>query len=154
MRSLSERFWSKVLKSDNCWLWRAGKTANGYGEIRVLLDGRWKHMVANRVSWELHNGPIPAGLWVLHKCDVRHCVNPGHLYLGRAKDNTADMMKRGRHNPVKGERNPRSVVNDEIVRQIRSDGRSCSKIARDIGICRQAIAKIKSGRTWAHVKEN
>ncbi len=130
------------------------RTANGYGEIRVFVHNRWTHVVAHRISWILHGGHIPIGLFVLHKCDIRHCVNPKHLYIGTAKNNTADMMKHGRGNPGRGERHGRAVVNENLVRQIRGDVRSCREIAKEIGICHQAIAKIKLGRTWAHVKES
>ena len=71
-------FWSKVNKTDGCWLWTAGTLKTGYGRFSV----RGHNQRAHRVSWQIANGPIPEGLWVLHKCDVRNCVRPDHLFLG------------------------------------------------------------------------
>jgi hypothetical protein len=56
---------------------------------------------AHVVSYEIHNGRVPAGLRVLHRCDVGMCVNPSHLFIGTAKDNTADMIAKGRFRPGK-----------------------------------------------------
>lgn len=96
-RPLEQRFWPKVQKSiGGCWLWIAGgDSETGYGRIRVGGRGT-KHEVAHRVSWELTNGPIPEGLWVLHHCDTPRCVRPDHLYLGTVQDNNADRVARGR----------------------------------------------------------
>jgi len=94
-----ERFWSKVDKvSDGCWNWVAGQSTTGYGTFRVgsLTDNSRCHVYVHRFSYELHHGPIPAGLQVNHRCDNRLCVNPAHLMLGTAKDNTADCIAKGR----------------------------------------------------------
>lgn len=65
----------------------------GYGVI--YFNGRQTY--THRVSYELHVGPIPDGLFILHRCDVPACVNPDHLFVGSAADNVADMMAKGRH---------------------------------------------------------
>ncbi len=85
-----ERFWSRVnIKSkDDCWEWQAATDKNGYGRLGYKeKSGQGAH----RVSWELVNGPIPDGLWVLHKCDNTKCCNPNHLYLGTHIDNVKDV---------------------------------------------------------------
>ena len=88
---LQKRFWEKVdIKSkDECWNWKASCT-HGYGYF-------WNGEVtenAHRTSWIIHNGSIPKGLLVLHKCDNRKCVNPNHLYLGTHSDNNYDRAMR------------------------------------------------------------
>lgn len=93
---MEERFWPKVAKRgpDECWEWTASRTPQGYGKI-----GRRKGespAIASRVSWEMHNGPIPDGLHVLHRCDNPPCVNPAHLFLGTNADNQRDMRAKGR----------------------------------------------------------
>ncbi len=97
-RSLADRFWEKVHKCDpsECWLWRAGLSTQGYG--RMSSPGKsGPVLMAHRVSYEFANGPIPPGLWVLHRCDVPRCVNPAHLFLGTVADNNADKVAKGRH---------------------------------------------------------
>ena len=89
---LTARFWPKVDKSGACWLWTAA-ARNGYGQLRVGA----RIIQSHRVSWELHHGPIPEGLHVLHTCDNPSCVNPDHLWLGTHGENMADRDAKGRN---------------------------------------------------------
>lgn len=93
-RPAEERFWEKVdvPAPDACWEWKAKALPKGYG---IFWDGE-RQVTAHRYSYELHQGPIPEGLWVLHHCDNPPCVNPAHLYAGDNSDNMFDLHERGR----------------------------------------------------------
>jgi hypothetical protein len=95
-----ERFWSKVQKSDGCWLWTDAPFGFGYGRMRV--NGR--NIPAHRLSAMIHFGMFDRRLYVLHHCDTPLCVRPEHLYLGTAADNVRDKMQRGRHRNGFGDR--------------------------------------------------
>lgn len=93
-KSVSERFWEKVDKSGECWVWTASTHHQwGYGHFKF----RGKVAQAHRVSWEMHNGPIPEGLLVCHRCDNPPCIRPAHLFLGTDADNATDMVAKRRH---------------------------------------------------------
>jgi hypothetical protein len=93
---LPDRFWARVDSSqpDGCWIWKGRRTTRGYGTVNAGLG---KNLAAHRASWQIHNGPIPDGLWVLHHCDNPSCVRPDHLFLGTHDDNMRDMALKGRN---------------------------------------------------------
>lgn len=115
--SVEKRFWSKVEKTNGCWLWQGSKSDFGHGQVRICGE----LFRAHRVSWVWVNGAIPEGKCVLHKCDVPNCVNPEHLFLGTKADNTQDMMTKGRHKFVchSGELSKTSKLTNQQVLEIR-----------------------------------
>lgn len=97
MLRLEDRFFTKVHKNEGCWNWSGATMPNGYGLIRSAGGRGGNTTLAHRVSYEIHSGSkIPNGLYVLHRCDNRRCVNPEHLFLGTQKDNIRDMIAKGR----------------------------------------------------------
>ena len=98
-KTLFQRFYSKALIGDNCWIWTAHRNENGYG--RFSFEGR--PVLAPRMAWFLRTGQRPTQN-VLHKCDNPACVRPSHLFLGNQQDNVTDCVKKGRqvsHNAFK-----------------------------------------------------
>jgi len=145
--SLEKRFWAKVTKgtSHECWLWKASGPQGGYGSIRT--DGNLKEL-AHRVSYRLNVGPIPDGMHVLHRCDVRRCVNPAHLFLGSNADNMRDRDSKGRGSkpPLHcGESHPRAKVTDAEVAQIRLSNKATCLIAAEFGISQSQVSAIRTG---------
>lgn len=145
--SLESRFWKKVVvKGDNdCWPWVAA-TIQGYGCIGV---GNGKTALASRVSWSMKHGPIPSGKYVLHSCDNPRCVNPAHLYVGTAADNSKDMVLRGRG--VSG----KSILTDLDVAEIHRMhflGKTNTEIAEKFGVQQPAICKVLAGKTPRYMR--
>src|SRR5437879_2721398 len=97
---VSERVWNHYEPEpmSGCWLWTGSVYAKGYGQIAVTPG---HSAPAHRIAWEATYGPVPADKWVLHRCDVRTCVNPAHLFLGTNTDNMRDMAAKGRGNTAK-----------------------------------------------------
>lgn len=144
------RFWKKVQKGQGCWIWTAYRDRKGYGQLRVNGICHYAH----RFSWELHYGPIPDGLWVLHKCDNPACVNPKHLYLGKSENNIKDMVDRDR--TAKGQKHSQAKLTDKQVAEIRrlyGTGKHTQQtLAFRFGVVRQTISKIVRRNNWVHVQ--
>lgn len=117
--SIYTRFITKVaFAGSDCWYWYGAMHKLGYGIMPALGESK-----AHRVSWRLHKGDIPDGMFVLHKCDVRNCVNPDHLFLGTQTDNMRDMVNKDRHCKIKhrGEENCRSKLTNMEAQSIREE---------------------------------
>ncbi len=149
--TLEERFWEKVHKTSGCWNWSASVSSTGYGQIHVNKRPDRAH----RVSWRLHFGAIPGGLFVLHKCDNRLCVKPDHLFLGTHFDNMSDMVRKGRHHGTSnpGESHPLAKKTAIEILKIRSLSGSVRQrdIARLFGISQTQVGRIVRGESWKHV---
>jgi hypothetical protein len=87
-----DRFWEKVEKTDNCWLWTGAKNRRGYGIFTI--DGKQK--LAHRIAYFLTRGPLPTNVVLMHACDNPVCVNPSHLVPGTNQQNMEDMLYKGR----------------------------------------------------------
>lgn len=169
---LKQKFWSKVEVAgpDECWLWIGATNRTGplaYGYLTLGYENtRRTTMGAHRISWEIHNSmSIPDGLMVLHRCDVPLCVNPNHHFLGDAGDNVRDCFSKGRHPGIKslpagdprrprGKNHPKAVLNEDLVRQLRTlhaFGVPIKRIARINDLPYQTTRKAVLKETWAHV---
>ncbi|HEX6537480.1 MAG TPA: HNH endonuclease [Gemmatimonadaceae bacterium] len=144
-------FWSKVHKTDSCWLWTGDTFNKEYG--RFGIDGR--QQPAHRVAWQLTHGPIPEGLFVCHNCpdgDNPLCVNPEHLFLGTHVDNMADKVRKGRASRTRGERSGTAKLTqdraDEIRHRHARGGVSRAALAREYGVSQSTISAIILRRRW------
>lgn len=153
--AVKTRFWAKVRKTHKCWEWTAA-TAKGYGRFCVKKPVITQ---AHRMSWMLLKGAIPNGMWVLHKCDNRRCVNPKHLFLGKALDNMLDCVSKGRFNPkswaLVGEDGPNAKLTAIEVRRIRTlhaTGASRTAILKQFPkISYQGLGHILRRECWKYV---
>lgn len=123
-----------------CWLWRGFVNEDGYGKLGALS--------AHRLAWHLHYGPIPNGMQVLHKCDVRCCVNPDHLFLGTQRENIKDMVEKNRQWRPKNHRNPNAklcLADAELIRQSSADPKY---LAQFFNVGLSTIYRILNKKSW------
>jgi HNH endonuclease len=158
--TMEERFWFYVDKrsDDECWEWQGRRSKKGYGTFRA--DDHRRTVGAHRISWEIHNGPLPIydgnnGV-VMHSCDNPPCVNPAHLHLGTNAENTAHMIEAGRANfgwlPGK---HPLAKLTEEQVREIRqryADGETSRELGNEYGVHQDTITNLAAGRTYRWVE--
>ena len=149
-RRLNLRFWEKVDRRgpDDCWEWMGTKNKLGYGILKVEKQNK----KAYRLSYELHYGPIPDGLWVLHHCDNPSCVNPQHLFLGTRQDNIDDMVSKRRQHY--GEKTPTAKLVAAQIKEIRQsaeNGILAKELAHRYKVSLQAIYDILHRHSWKHV---
>lgn len=157
-QSMAERFWKKVKKTRGCWLWNGAITTGGYGCLGIgsRTDGTRASERAHRVAWMLTRGPIPAGIFVLHRCDNPRCVCPAHLFLGTHADNMQDMRAKGRsgHKGAHpGEKHHFARLNRQDVQKIRAQyaagASSQDVLAMKFGITQGHCGRIIRGEAWA-----
>lgn len=139
------RFLDKVQMGESCWTWIAGMARGGYG--RFYVGG--KAMRAHRYSWMFYIGPIPDGMYICHTCDNRACVNPEHLFIGTAADNSADMKRKGRSQA--GENNGRDKLTNSDVLDIRASSQHYKTLCKRFDVSYSTIHKIKRRVTWTHI---
>ena len=173
MRSSANHFCSEMCKfnshfskpASGCWDWKGLINCNGYGMFTFC----GLRILAHRFAYEKYVKPIPAGLFVLHKCDRPVCVNPDHLFAGTAKDNSADCIAKGRNknppvmrgmqnNLVKhpelrpmGERHHSSKLTVSDIKKIAKLKGNGVLIAKQFGISRSLVSQIRTAKIWKHV---
>ncbi len=144
-----ERLFERVVKTTSCWNWTGSTRPTGwYGCISV----NGKNVSTHRLSYEIHIGPIPKGLCVLHKCDNPLCVNPDHLFLGTSKDNVIDSVDKGRN--AKGEFcNKLNMTEGDvrIIRDLVSAGCKQCYIVDFFGLKKMTVGEIVRRKTWKHI---
>lgn len=150
MKTVESRFWPKVHKTENCWLWTGAKNSQGYGNF---WDGM-NYIHAHRASWIIKYGDIPSGMCVLHRCDVPLCINPDHLWIGTKGDNNKDRSAKGRNGDCAcpGTKNGRAKLTEADVRAIREKYKTGLYyqylLAEEYGVVQTTISSITRRRLW------
>ena len=148
------RFWKQVDRSggpEACWLWTGYVRENGYG----CFGANGREYKAHRVSFFLEHGRISTDRLVLHRCDVRACVNPSHLFEGTPKDNSQDAVRKGRNTRLYGEQNGKAKLTRAAVLAIR---RVCGRggvyqkdVAKQFGVSEATVSYVVNGGRWRKV---
>jgi hypothetical protein len=133
---------SHTKNEKECWITTYKNNFNGYCQVKI--DGKRQYL--HRWAYEFFNGEIPKDMIVLHNCDNTRCINPEHLILGTRKENSEDMVSKGRQ--AKGERHGQARLTEKQVKEIRIDKRTAMTIAKENGVSKATIDKIRRGLIW------
>lgn len=136
--------------NSGCWLWLGPVNWDNYGTMTL----RGRGIGAHRFSWLIHRGQIPEGMRVLHKCDVRCCVNPDHLFLGTQIDNIHDMIAKNRHRGPRGRNNRHVKLTEDQVRLIRKSSEPQKDLAARFKVTGGLISMIRTRTVWKHLGED
>ena len=138
---------------DACWTWLGAIQTDGYGNVGICKEGKWKMMLSHRFMYEECFGKIPEKMCVCHFCDNPACVNPKHLFLGTHKDNMLDKSNKGRVPDMTGENNPNAKLSKEDVLYIRSYYGifNIIELSRMFYVTPASISGIVHNKTWKHV---
>jgi hypothetical protein len=145
---IEERFFRFVIKTDKCWNWTGVIMNSGYGQFSA---DKGKTLGAHRYSYELHNGKIKKGCFVLHKCDNPICVNPSHLFLGTHQDNMND--KKNKQRQAVGSKNGISKLTSTDIIKIRTfyKDKNQQGTALIFNVKQATISKILNRDRWKHI---
>jgi len=137
------------IDKNNCWICVSHAKQKQRGNYPIITRYN-KNYRLSRWILECELGEkVPEGMFVLHSCDNPECINPEHLSIGTPKENTQDMIKKGRK-PI-GESVKNSKLKEDQVLEIRKDSRSLKQIAKSYGVSKKTILLIKQRRTWKHI---
>lgn len=159
------RFWRlvKVGSPDECWPWQGTSVPRGYGQFTI--DRFNKNRYSHRVAYQLTVGPIPDGLFILHKCDNPPCCNPAHLFPGTPLDNVKDMYQKGRaavgdkngarlhpERIARGEKKSKLKLEQVLeIRRLHGEGYSYPEISKKTGIRAGCVGKVARRELWKHI---
>ena len=149
-----ERFWGNVSKlneaNGGCWVWIGRTNKCGYGSFSISNK---EHKRAHRYSWELRWGKLSSSrIMVCHKCDIRVCVNPDHLFIGLAEDNNRDCIAKGRN--AHGLSSGRHKLTLDNVKEILTSNLSNVELGKKFSVDHSSIARIRSGKGWKQTIAN
>lgn len=132
----------------DCWLWTGSLNSRGYGR----LNDRGRTVLAHRLAYnQAHGVVLQTAELACHTCDNPRCVRPDHLFVGSHRDNTDDMIAKGRMPSRKGEGNGTHKLTETDVLAIRRDGRSATEIAAEYAVHESTIRHVLVRRNWTHV---
>lgn len=153
-----ERLMEKVEPEGDCVVYVGKRRSRPTTHVRIGVQGAPGGKIgAHRIAWEHHNGPIPDGLIVRHKCDNPPCVKIEHLELGTHQDNFDDARNRGRWTPTPPDKNNRSTMTRETVREmrrLRREGARIVDLAKKYGIAYRTAQGILGGDRWAWLEDD